>query len=123
MKSYFGALILAALILASSFISPAFSGSIRFWATESPLGKLNDTDIELLKDAARDALNNHIDGEETHWSNPATGHSGSILVSNTQKKNGQTCRETVVKINAISIKGSSEYLLCAQKDGTWKIAS
>ena len=123
MKSMIRIQILTTICVLSSMLSMSAAASSWGWATETPIGKLTPEDIDLLKATARDVLNNSVDGQEVHWSNPETGHSGTIAVSNTRKVKGQTCRDTIVTIDAVSIKGTSEYLLCAQKDGTWKISS
>ena len=115
--------ILTTICVMSLILSMSATASSLRWATETPMGKLTPADIELLKITARDVMNNPADDQELQWSNPETGHSGTIAVRKTGKVKGQTCRDTIVTIDAISIKGTSRYLLCAQKDGTWKITS
>jgi surface antigen len=123
MKSMIRIQIITTICVMSSMLSMPSAASSWGWAVETPISKLTPEDFVLLKATARDVLNNPADGQKVRWSNPESGHSGTIAVSNTRKVKGQTCRDTIVTIDAVSIKGTSEYLLCAQKDGTWKISS
>lgn len=113
-------IVVGVMLFCASAASAAQLGS---WAIQTPLAKLTEADVDLLKAAAREALNNKAKDQETLWSNPDTGHSGSVTVKKTVKRKGQICRKATVFIDAVSIQGTSEYWLCAQQDGTWKIAS
>ena len=121
MKHYASNLsIIAVSILCLGSITAHASGPWE-WATESAIAQFTPEDFDLLKAAARDVLNNQPDQKEISWNNPGTGHSGSITVLGTTEMNGQTCRDTLLKNDAKTVKGTSQYLLCQQADDTWKI--
>ena len=103
---------------ASAANSPAWG-----WITQSAMGQFTEADIELLKIAGREALENLPDQSEVDWSNPDTGHSGSITVSNTRQIDNMTCRNTLLKNNAKTIQGTMRHLLCKHTDGTWQVTS
>ncbi len=62
-------------------------------------------------------------GQTVSWSNPETGHAGSVTpVAETRNANGQRCRDYS---GAIVVDGKQEQatgIACEQPDGTWKFA-
>ncbi len=62
-------------------------------------------------------------GQTVSWSNPETGHAGSVTpVAETRNASGQRCRDYR---GAIFVDGKQEQatgLACQQPDGTWKFA-
>jgi len=63
-------------------------------------------------------------GQGIVWSNPDTGHSGSVTpISQGVDAAGRTCREFQTKVD-IGGKTESAYgTACRQADGSWKVAS
>ena len=93
------------------------------WMTQSAIAQFTEADIELLRAAGKDALDNYPDQSEIEWDNSDTGHSGSITVSNTRQIDGRTCRNVLLKNNAKTIQGTARYLLCQHEDDTWQVTS
>jgi surface antigen len=117
-------ILLSFLITSSLGTLPAYAaGPAWGWITQSAMGQFTEADIEMLKTTGREALENLPDQSETEWSNPDTGHSGSITVSNTRQIDNMTCRNTLLKNNAKTIQGTMRYLLCKHTDGTWQVTS
>ncbi len=85
--------------------------------------KFTSEDLQLLREAAGEALNNQPDNTEIPWDNPDTGHSGSATALTTRDMNNMTCRDLLLKNDAQSVKGTARYFLCQQVDGTWQITS
>ena len=72
--------------------------------------------------AAADGLEHKASGEPTSWSNPDTGHSGTITPVNTYREpSGRYCREYQ---QTVTVGGRTEQAYgtaCRQPDGSWKI--
>ncbi|WGS48829.1 hypothetical protein LFL96_13715 [Paraburkholderia sp. D15] len=103
-------------------------------AQAANLGFLNDTpisymkprDVDSIKRAVFDALNDKQDGEAANWVNEGTGNSvkidATITVAGTAKDGERTCRDVGVVLNA---KGQSMNLrpqFCKQgSSGKWQL--
>nr|WKF56716.1 hypothetical protein HUO10_001177 [Paraburkholderia busanensis] len=103
-------------------------------AQAANLGFLNDTpisymkprDVDSIKKAVFDALNDKQDGEAANWVNEGTGNSvkidATITVAGTAKDGERTCRDVGVVLNA---KGQSMNLrpqFCKQgSSGKWQL--
>lgn len=60
-------------------------------------------------------------GQPVSWSNPETGHGGSVTpLSETRNANGQRCRDYRGTINVDGKSEQANGLACQQPDGTWK---
>jgi surface antigen len=105
----------------SLYANTVFAVAAWSWIAESAMAKFTPEDLSLLKNAAKEALNNQPDDSEVQWDNPDTEHSGSITVSNTRQINEKTCRNALLKNTAKSIKGTVHYILCKQSDDKWQI--
>jgi len=117
LKIFYGLLTLVVLMNSST------AWSKWDWITETAISQFTEQDINVLKEAGRDALNNQTDDSVVHWSNPETGNSGSIKVTDTRDVNGLKCRTTHLKNKTESIQGQASYLVCQQDDGNWKITT
>lgn len=115
------AVLLSSVLILSSISFPAVSGNWS-WLDNSPIEAFTDSDWAMLKQTAREALDNGKDGETALWVNHDTGFSGSITPLNTFDNNGLPCRKTKFFNSADSMTGSSTFRLCKQDDGKWKIA-
>ncbi|MGI9315914.1 MAG: RT0821/Lpp0805 family surface protein [bacterium] len=122
MRKVAKSIIVSIFVLSGWTTAPAMA-ELWSWATETAISRFSPKDIDLLKATAADALNNHPDESELSWDNPGTGHSGSVKVFGTKEIEGQTCRQTFIKNDAKTIKGSAQYFLCKQKDGKWQVTA
>ena len=114
---------LCALILAAAAVTLSLTGhasNLRFMEF-SPSAFFTDKDWELLREAARDALNNHADGETRTWKNPNNGHHGSIRMIRTFEDFGTDCRQVKVSNEAGNVSATRLVDLCRNKEGRWKI--
>jgi len=102
-------------------------------AQAANLGFLNDTpitymkqrDVDSIKHAVTDALNDRKDGESVTWVNDGTGNSvkidANITLGSTTNEGARTCRDMSVVLNA---KGQSMHLrpsFCKQGSGVWQM--
>ena len=83
---------------------------------------MTDADKEILRQAFDDALDNHADGESVEWTNPDTGHGGTITLVDTHEDYGTTCRSIRTRSRAAGRSGGGNYRLCIAKDDTWQFA-
>ncbi|WP_448203422.1 RT0821/Lpp0805 family surface protein [Azospirillum sp. sgz302134] len=85
--------------------------------------KIDDADVSYAEGAARRAYGAPI-GDPVGWSNPQTGHSGSVTtIREGYNSAGQYCREFK---QAVAVGGKTELgygTACKQADGAWKIVA
>ncbi|MBL94660.1 MAG: hypothetical protein CFH06_01893 [Alphaproteobacteria bacterium MarineAlpha3_Bin5] len=89
----------------------------------SEIGKsLDKADKLFAARTAQDSLENNKVGEVSSWSNPDTGHSGTVTPTKTyQTSSNQYCREFET---TIFVEGKQEVgrgQACRTADGTWEI--
>ena len=84
--------------------------------------RLDCRDIEYHNNTAQSTLETQRIGSTETWSNPDSGHSGSIPPTKTYyATDGRPCRDFT---QTISVDGSMEEVratACRQDDGTWQI--
>ena len=83
---------------------------------------LDDVDKQILSDTFNAALDDGEDGETIEWSNPDTGHTGTIEVLDTHEDYGTTCRTIRTFTKAGGREGGGIYRLCLADDDTWQFA-
>lgn len=85
---------------------------------------LDRADMAYMKQTNQRALENAQPGETLPWSNPQTGHSGSITPSGYyQTAGGQYCREFSQTIRVGNEVERGYGTACRQPDGTWQIVN
>lgn len=110
------------LLLATLVATPALAGNVAF-LKDSPLSKMNNEDLELLRAAARSALNHTEDGAQQRWENPQSGAAGVLTPLETFDRDGTHCRRLEIFNDARGSQGRSVQVFCRQPDGTWKAAA
>lgn len=86
--------------------------------------KLDDRDKRMATEAATRAFEQNKTGQESVWTNPDNGHSGSITPTKTyQLKNGSYCREYKQTITVGGEQHQAYGTACRQADGTWQVQS
>jgi len=80
-------------------------------------------DTKIIAQVGGDMLRNAADGETRPWSNPQTGHGGSITIIRSYKRGEMPCRDA--RVNSSAEQRNITYVLplCRIADGTWKIAA
>lgn len=94
------------------------------WMRGAALTDFKDSDWEILRQTARDLLDNRPDNEQVNWSNPKTGNRGSIIGLATFRHEGRLCRRAAMR--NITFRGRDDraaYSLCRQDDGDWIFVS
>lgn len=83
-----------------SLISDETTGSIK--AQPAPFaGDLDETDWRIAEPRLAEALKSGIEDTPKQWDNPASGHRGAFQpVAGAFKRDGQTCRAFLARINA-----------------------
>ncbi len=84
---------------------------------------LDQRDKRLQAEAAQRALESGRAGKPVAWTNPDSGHSGTITPTQTYQSGSSYCREyqTTVTIDGKQEQGYGT--ACRQPDGSWKIQS
>lgn len=74
-------------------------------------------------DIGADMMQDLADGESRFWSNPQTGHRGTITVLGSNKRGDMLCRDA--EVNSKIKEHSIVYILpiCRIVDGSWKISA
>lgn len=91
----------------------------------SSIGKsLDKADRLYASQTANAALERNTSGQSSTWSNPDSGHSGTItLVRTVQSADRSPCREYQT---TVTIGGKTETAYgraCRQSDGSWQVAN
>lgn len=85
---------------------------------------LDCKDQQYHTQTAHEALEYQPSGRPSTWSNPDSGHSGSIMPTRTwQRETGQYCRDYT---QSIIVDGRVEEAIgtaCREENGTWQIVS
>ena len=85
---------------------------------------LDRTDRLYARRATSDSLEHKASGKQTSWSNPDSGHHGTITPVRTyQEPSGQYCREYQ---QTVTVGGNTEQAYgtaCRQPDGSWKVVN
>ncbi len=91
----------------------------------SSVGKsLDKADRIYANQTANSALERNSIGQSSSWSNPDSGHSGSVTPTRTVQTYGSSpCRDYET---TVTIDGRTETAVgraCRQSDGTWKVVN
>jgi len=84
---------------------------------------LDQRDKRMAAEAQQRALETAPTGQPVAWTNPDSGHSGTITVTRTYQQGGTFCREYQ---QTVTIGGQQEHAFgtaCRQPDGSWRIMS
>jgi len=82
---------------------------------------LDQRDKRMAAEAQQQALESAPSGKPVAWTNPDTGHSGSVTPVRTYQAGNAYCREFQ---NEVTIDGKKENAYgkaCRQPDGSWKV--
>jgi surface antigen len=82
---------------------------------------LDQRDKRMAAEAQQRALETAPTGQPVAWTNPDTGHSGTVTATRTYQSGDGYCREFQ---NDVIIGGKSEKAYgtaCRQPDGSWKV--
>ncbi|MGD8909403.1 MAG: RT0821/Lpp0805 family surface protein [Chromatiales bacterium] len=91
------------------------------WLEFSPVKYFTEKDWELLRHAARTALNDRANGESVKWRNEQSGHYGSLTPISRLEVDGRPCRDLVIRNFAGGVSGGGTYRICRMEDGDWKL--
>jgi surface antigen len=105
-----------------ALMAPLLMAQNTSFLSKGPIAYLTEADDELLQAAFDEALDQKADGETVEWSNPDTGHGGSIKVLDTHEDYGTTCRTLRTATQAAGRSGGGDYRLCKAADDTWQFA-
>jgi len=115
----FGGLIAAAAGGGGAAIAGAVIGGALLGAFAGNM--LDQRDKRLAAEAQQRALESAPTGKPVAWTNPDSGHSGTVTPTRTYQSGGSYCREFQ---NDVTIGGKKENAYgtaCRQPDGSWKV--
>jgi surface antigen len=101
----------------------AIAGAVIGGALLGALGgnMLDQRDKRLAAEAQQRALESAPSGKPVAWTNPDTGHQGTVMPVRTYQSGGTYCREFQSNV-VIGGKDEKAYgTACRQPDGSWKI--
>lgn len=82
---------------------------------------LDDRDKRMASETAQRALETAPSGKAVAWTNPDTGHSGTVTPVRTYESNGNFCREFQQTVTIGGRPENSFGTACRQPDGSWRI--
>ena len=91
----------------------------------SSVGKsLDKADRIHASQTANTALERNTSGQSSSWSNPDSGHSGTVTPTRTvQASNGLPCRDYETTVTIDEKTETAVGRACRQSDGTWKVVN
>ena len=89
----------------------------------SEIGKsMDETDRMMSERTAQKSLENSPTGTASSWSNPDTGHSGTITPTRTYRSaNNEDCRDYETTVVIDGRQETATGVACRQTDGTWAL--
>src|SRR5262245_43539210 len=84
---------------------------------------LDDRDKRMANEAAQRAFETAPSGKAVAWTNPDSGHSGTITPVRTYESNGRYCREFQQTVTIGGRPENSFGTACRMPDGAWQIVS
>ena len=130
---------LALLLLAAGLSSPAHAQGPeqepdteqapapgpRYWFLDSlGAGDLVPADWALLRQNINLALYELTDGESVGWTEPQSGHSGSVRVVSTVTEGDRVCRKLRVSVDADAGSDDGIFELCRSgSTGFWRLTT
>lgn len=105
------------LLLLSGLLLAACAGYRAYFSEP-----LDEADRQAMVRAAQNALEENRNGESASWSNPETGHLGTIMPVRTyDSDSGRPCREYQQTATVAGKTGMAYQTACREQDGSWKI--
>lgn len=89
----------------------------------SEIGKsMDETDHMMAERTAQKSLENSPTGTTSTWSNPDSGHRGTITPTNTYRNaSNQDCRDYETTVYIDGQRETATGVACRQPDGTWAL--
>ncbi len=89
-------------------------------APPRPLERLDSTDRQIRSEATQAALENSPLGEARNWTNPASGHRGTVTPTRTYAEESERpCRDYQTTVTVEGETETSLYRACREADGQW----
>ena len=101
-------------------LGAATAANVRFMQ-DSALAAMTTEDIDVLQNAARNALDYTEDGDPRRWENRETGAKGVLTPLSSFEQDGSFCRRLEMFAEVKAVSGRSVFVFCRQPDGTWRI--
>ena len=86
---------------------------------------LTQQDLDMIRGAVTTEVHGKPVGTKAHWTNPASGNSGTIKLVKKLTRQNQQCEDTAYTVRSGGTPVYTEhyhFTSCLQPDGTWKIA-
>lgn len=95
------------------------------WAGREIGRSLDRADQLAMERTTQDALENGASGSSKTWTNPDTGHSGTVTPQPAFRdgSSDQVCREYQQTVTVAGQKETAYGTACRQPDGSWRIAN
>lgn len=88
----------------------------------APLSLMSEKDIALYQDALKTSLDAGKDGQQSSWSNPETGASGTIEPRRSFKQGEKACRDVYLETRAKGRHEKGTWAFCRDAGGAWQLS-
>ena len=110
------------LIVLLALTSHAVAAANIGFLTRGPVAYLSQAEFEMLNAAVDKALEDAEEGEAIEWSNPDSGHNGTVTLLDIHEDFDTVCRTLRVYTEAAGRRGGGDFRLCLADDDTWRFA-
>ena len=103
-------------------IAMVMGGTLGAFAGHDLAKELTNLDKRFLKQTTADTLEYGKPGETSTWSNPDSGHSGTVSANDIYtNQNGENCREFETTINVDGENQTTTATACRTENGGWRV--
>lgn len=88
----------------------------------TPMSKMSEKDLALYQEALTKALDAGKDGQQSKWSNPESGASGTIEPRRSFKAGGKECRDVYLENRVKGRHEKGTWAYCREPGGPWQLS-
>lgn len=89
---------------------------------DAPVSMMTEKDLALYQEALKAALDTPKNGQQSKWSNPETGASGTIKPRRSFKQGDKECRDVYLDTKAKGRREKGTWAYCREPGGAWKLS-
>lgn len=110
------------LLLSSLLGAVLLLGAVAQARWVNVLPPVTKEDVEMMKAAARDRMDDQPEGTVNAWQNPASGNSGEVRLIRRLEENGRECRIVHHIVNVVQYSPwERRSKICRNDAGSWEI--
>lgn len=111
-------------VVAAALAAAAAAAAAQPYAVlgEAPVSMMSEQDLALYQEALTKALDTSKGGQQTQWSNPETGASGTIKPRRSFKQGEKSCRDVYLDTQAKGRREKGTWAYCREPGGAWRLS-